>query len=139
METLELMNGAHRPCDQCDWEEGQIKSEKSVTMHKIRKHGKGWSTGQNFVKRKGLRWTPKQRKKFIATMAEKRREKEEATLARRAKRAMKRIPVTAQRVLDRIELRKEVREELVSDVVFCPRCGCNIRAVSMAIALGDRQ
>jgi len=96
------------PNFQCEKCERVFTSAPALRMHHIRKHTKGWNTGDNF-KKQGSKWSLARRRKFNKAKLMK---ESEPKVAR---------PVTSPGVL------------------FCPRCGCNIKNVAAAIAFGDRQ
>lgn len=97
-----------------------FKSAPALRMHNVRKHTKGWETGQNFKKKKsrgttGMKlgsWTPERRKQFQRTWAAK---KKAATPP------------------------SQVNQGNNPGVMFCPRCGCNIKVVAAAIAFSENR
>ena len=101
------------PCPKCD---RTFKNAFALRMHNVRTHGKGWDTGGNFRKGKGVpvKWSLSRRRKFNAKKAQN-------------------GTAPPQQITPNVH-----REPINPGVQFCPRCGCNIKNVAAAIAFGDR-
>jgi hypothetical protein len=117
-------------CPKCD---KSFKNAVALRMHDIRKHqNRGWSTTQNFGKRQS-------REQVLA-------KKREYNRKWRLKHGMKVRPASLMQP-QRKRLQTLKRKALAPIpapptpglVTYCPRCGCNIKVVSAAIAFGDKQ
>jgi hypothetical protein len=111
-------------------------SAPALRMHHVRKHTKGWDTGANFKGKKkkgrggttGMKlgsWTPERRKQFQRTWASK-------------KKAASRQRDYMLGKVNTPEPGKDTRTNNPG-VMFCPRCGTNIKVIAAALAFGDKQ
>jgi hypothetical protein len=114
-------------CPKCD---KSFKNAVALRMHDIRKHqNRGWSTTQNFGKRQSR----------AQVLAKKREYNRKWRLARGMK-----VRPAALKAGKYLKLKPRERKIFPNPapptpglVTYCPRCGCNIKVVSAAIAFGD--
>jgi len=109
------------PCKKCPHRE-PFKSQRALSTHTLRAHGKGWSTTGNFRKKKkrasskssAKKWTPERRARFEKTWIKKNRKK-----IREMKNGKNPIAETP----------LEDPREFIN---HCPQCGQNLVAYYLA-------
>ncbi len=127
----------HFQCPEC---ERIFTSAPALRMHHVRKHsGRGWSTAENFRgKRTGMSREERLAKRRIYN---------------RKWRLRKGMGVRPQSLTENKGGNKGMRQKAANHVapgnqddrtnnpgvMFCPRCGCNIKIVAAALSFGDKQ
>ena len=112
------------PNHQCPKCQRVFTSAPALRMHHVRKHsGRGWNTAGNFKKRKPTKGTTGMK---LGQWSQERREQFKRTWAKKKAAATSNHSTPG------------TREINPPGVMFCPRCGCNIKIVAAALSFGDK-